>query len=76
MKAKIGTYKKPSTFIRIGMNDIINLEAVLRRHIYREFKERNLHPFVKPLQRLDIRDAIKSLRSIRNSKLEYFHNVD
>jgi hypothetical protein len=70
MKAKIGTYK-PATSLRIGMADIVNLEMVLMRHITREFKDRNSRPFIKPLQRLDIRDAVKALRSIKSSKLQY-----
>ena len=70
MKAKIGTYK-PATSLRIGMADVVNLELVLMRHITREFKDRNSRPFVKPLQRLDVRDAIKALRSIKSSKLTY-----
>ena len=75
MKAKIGTYKKPSTSIRIGLSDITNLETVLRRHVLREFKARNTHPFIKPLQRLDVRDAVRALRMIKQSQLE-FANVD
>ena len=74
MKTKIGTYK-PATSIRIGTGDIVNLEMVLRRHVLREFKARNTHPFIKPLQRLDVRDAIKALRMIKQSELEY-SNVD
>jgi hypothetical protein len=53
------------------MADIVNLEMVLMRHITREFKDRNSRPFIKPLQRLDIRDAVKALRSIKSSKLQY-----
>ena len=70
MKTAIGTYK-PRTSLRIGMADVINLELVLMRHITREFKDRNSRPFIKPLQRLDVRDAIKALRSIKSSKLQY-----
>ena len=70
MKAAIGTYK-PATSLRIGMADVINLELVLMRHITREFKDRNSRPFVKTLQRLDFRESIKSLRTIKSSKIQY-----
>lgn len=73
MKTAIGKYKPPLTSIRIGMADIVNLELVLMRHITREFKDRNSRPFVKALQRLDVRDAVKALRAIKQSKLEYSH---
>ena len=72
MKTAIGKYK-PRTSIRIGMADIVNLELVLMRHITREFKDRNSRPFIKALQRLDVRDAVKALRAIKQSKLEYSH---
>lgn len=73
MKAQIQKYK-PKTRLPISVSDIVNVEMVLRRHIMREFKDRNVHPFIKPLQRLDVRDAIKALRSIRNQEME-FSNV-
>jgi hypothetical protein len=74
MKTKIGTHK-PATSLRIGLADVVNLEMVLMRHITREFKDRNSRPFIKPLQRLDVRDAVKALRTIKTSKLQY-HHVD
>ena len=72
MKTAIGTYKPPRTSIRIGLADIVNLEMVLRRHISNEFKLRNRGLF-KSLHRLDIREATKALRTIKQSKLEYSH---
>tara|TARA_R110000868_G_scaffold201206_1_gene448780 strand:- start:611 stop:832 length:222 start_codon:yes stop_codon:yes gene_type:complete len=72
MKTKIGTYK-PATSIQIGIGEVLNLEMVLRRHVMREFKARNIHPLIKPLQRLDVRDAVKALRMIQQSQLEYSH---
>ena len=73
MKTAIGTYK-PRTSIRIGMADIVNLEVVLSRHVTREFKRRNTYPsWSRGLYRLDIREATKALRMIKQSKLEYNH---
>lgn len=72
MKTKIGTYQKPRTFIHIGLNDIVNLEVVLQRHVSREYSRRNLQPFwARGLQRLDIKEATKALRTIKQAKLEY-----
>lgn len=71
MKTKISSYK-PRTSIRIGMGDIVNLEIVLMRHIAREFKRRNTCPnWSRGLYRLDIREAAKALRTIKQAKLEY-----
>lgn len=71
MKTAIGTYK-PRTSIRIGLGDLVGLEMVLRRHISREYSRRNLQPFwARGLQRIDIRDAVSSLRTIKNSKVQY-----
>lgn len=41
------------------------LEQVVRRHLIREYSDRNRFTYVKPLPRADIRDAVKALRSIR-----------
>ena len=72
MKTKINSYKPP-TSIRIGMGDLVNLEMVLRRHITREFKRRNTFPnWSRGLYRLDIKEATKALRTIKQSKLEYY----
>ena len=70
MKTAIGTYK-PRTSLRIGLADVMNLELVLMRHVTREFKDRNSRPFVKALQRLDVRDAVKALRAVKSSKMQY-----
>ena len=71
MKTKISSYR-PNTSIRIGMGDIVNLEIVLRRHITREFKRRNTYPnWSRGLYRLDIKEATKALRAIKQSKLEF-----
>lgn len=76
MKTKIGTYK-PRTSIRIRMGDIVNLEMVLMRHITREFKRRNNDPrYLRPLQRMDVRDAIRALRTIKESPMEVSYNVE
>jgi hypothetical protein len=73
MKTKIGTYK-PATSIRIGMGDLVNLEMVLRRHVTREFKRRNTCPnWSRGLYRMDIKEATKALRTIKQSQLEYSH---
>ena len=71
MKTKIGSYK-PRTSIRIGLADIVNLEMVLMRHVAREFKRRNTYPnWSRGLYRLDIREAAKALRTIKQTKLEH-----
>ena len=46
------------------------LEQVVRRHLMREFADRNRFTYVKPLPRADIRDAVKALRTIKK-EVEY-----
>ena len=46
------------------------LEQVVRRHLIREFADRNRFTYIKPLPRADIRDAVKALRTIKN-EVEY-----
>lgn len=71
MKTKIGTHK-PRTMMRLGMMDVVNLEMVLARHIAREFKHRNTPPrWSRGWYRMDIKEAIKALRTIKSSALEY-----
>lgn len=41
------------------------LEQVVRRHLIREFADRNRFTYIKPLPRADIRDAVKALRTIK-----------
>lgn len=41
------------------------LEQVVRRHLIREYADRNRFTYVKPLPRADIRDAVKALRTIK-----------
>jgi hypothetical protein len=48
---------------------------VLRRHMLREFKDRNNLSYMKPLTRMDVRDAVKAIRYIKQAKLEVA-NVD
>jgi hypothetical protein len=74
MKTKIGSFRKPRTSIPIGMKDIINLEMVLMRHIQREYRRRTHCPqWEKGMQRMDIRDAVQALRTIKSTPLEYSH---
>lgn len=44
------------------------LDQVLSRHIMREFDDRNRLQYIKPMNRSDIRDAIKALRFIRRKR--------
>jgi hypothetical protein len=46
------------------------LEQVVRRHLIREFADRNRFTYIKPLPRADIRDAVKALRTIKK-EVEY-----
>jgi hypothetical protein len=46
------------------------LEQVVRRHLMREYADRNRFTYIKPLPRADIRDAIKALRTIKK-EVEY-----
>lgn len=72
MKTKIRTYKKPRTYLRLGIGDIVKLEMVLMRHIRREFTRRNSNPkWARSLQRMDIRDALATLKKIKSTPLEY-----
>jgi len=74
MKTHIGNYKKPRTSMRLGMMDVVNLEMVLSRHISREFKQRNNPPkWSRGWFRMDIREAVKALRTIKSTQLEYNH---
>jgi len=44
------------------------LEQVVSRHLMREFADRNRWTYMKPLSRMDLRDAVKALRYIRSPK--------
>ena len=46
------------------------IEQVVRRHLIREFADRNRFTYIKPLPRADIRDAVKALRTIKK-EVEY-----
>jgi hypothetical protein len=72
MKAKIQKYKV-SARIKAGTADIVNVETVLARHIRREFKDRHKLWMIKPLIRMDIRDAVKALRTMRGATMEINH---
>jgi AraC-like DNA-binding protein len=74
MKTKIKKYQlKPRITMRLS--ELVNVEIVLRRHIMREFKDRHQHNLLKSLQRMDIRDAVRALKTIKNAPVEYA-NVD
>jgi hypothetical protein len=76
MKTKIQSYKpKFKLKLPYGGGDLTNLEMVLRRHMLREFKDRNNLSYMKPLTRMDVRDAVKAIRYIKQAKLEVA-NVD
>jgi hypothetical protein len=76
MKTKIQSFK-PNLKVGLpyGGGDLMNLEMVLHRHMLREFKDRNKLSYMKPLTRLDVRDALRAIRYVRGAKVEV-SNVD
>jgi hypothetical protein len=50
------------------------LEQVVSRHLMREFADRNRWDYMKPLSRIDLRDAVKALRYIRSPKKSSTNN--
>jgi hypothetical protein len=76
MKTKIGKFKPKFTVnLPYGGGELSNLEMVLYRTMRKSYRERNNSPLVKPLSRLDVREAIAAMRYIRKAKVEV-RNVD
>ena len=74
MKTKIGKFKPKFTVnLPYGGGDLSNLEMVLYRTMRKAYRERNKSPLVKPLSRLDVREAIAAMRYVQQAKVEIRH---
>lgn len=59
---------------QLSSDQLVLLEQVVRRHLHREFADRNRLTHMKPLSRLDLRDAVRALRSIRETTTKEEYN--